>query len=105
MAFKNMAEEINKIESFKFKIKKLVYIKVLDAELKEIINDEKCKNDKREYIFAFDDERKEGIKSKIIPLYIFEKKNFFFSYAPFFKGKYEFFGIKKINIFFCKKLF
>ena len=73
--FKNFAEEINKIEKFKRNLKKLIFIKVSDSQLKRIIDENECKNDKREFIFSFDDERKEEDESNIIPLYMWVNKN------------------------------
>ena len=109
LAFKNMAEEINKIKNFKFKLKKLVYIKVSDSQFKEIINVNESKNDKIEFIFAFDDETKEGIKNKIIPLYFFKKKEkkeiSAFPRLLFLKENMNFFELKKLIYFFARKYF
>ena len=69
--YKDIGEEINKIEDFEYKLNKLIYIKVSDSKFKNIIDLNETKSSKNEFIFAFDDLRKnENIK--IIPLYMYK---------------------------------
>ena len=69
--YKDIGEEINKIEDFEYKLNKLIYIKVSDSKFKNIIDLNETKSSKSEFIFAFDDLRKnENIK--IIPLYMYK---------------------------------
>jgi ubiquitin carboxyl-terminal hydrolase 4/11/15 len=105
-SFKDLPEEINKIETFKFNLKKLVYIKVLDAQLKEIIDENEYKYNPKDFIFGFDDERKEGEKSKIIPLYIWDKKKISaFPRILFLNENMSFGELKKKIYYFARKYF
>ena len=69
-SLKEIIEETKNIEEFKFDLKKLKVIKVLDNKLLEYVgeNDTIQEND---HIFAFDDLTKEGEKNNIIPLYLY----------------------------------
>ena len=104
--FKDMAPEINKIENFKYNLKKLVFIKVLDSKLQEIIDPNECKNMKKEHIFIFDDESKEGEKNIIIPLYIYKNKNISaFPRLLFLKEDMTFGELKKLIYYFARSYF
>ena len=72
--FKDIAEEINKIEGFPHKLDKLIYVKVLDSQFKKIMELNEKKSNKTEFIFAFDDLRKDE-NTQIIPLYMYSDKN------------------------------
>ena len=69
--YKDLAQEINKIEDFPHKLDKLIYVKVLDSQLKQIMQPNEKKANKNEFIFAFDDLRKDE-NTKIIPLYMYK---------------------------------
>ena len=104
--FKDMVKEINKIKNFPFNLKKLVYIKVLDSKLKEFIDENQYKIDKIEYIFAFDDETKEGEKSIIIPLYMYKNKDISaFPRLLFLKENMNFGDLKKLIYYFARSYF
>ena len=70
LSLKNIMEELNKIEDFKYKFQKLKYIQVCDQKLVRFVNENEPKKYK-EYIFVFDDLSKEGEKTKVIPLYLY----------------------------------
>ena len=70
LSLKNIMEELNKIEDFKYKFQKLKYIQVNDQKLVRFVNENEPKKYK-EYIFVFDDLSKEGEKTKVIPLYLY----------------------------------
>ena len=102
--FKKYAEEINKAEIFKMHLDKLVFIKVADSQLESFININQCKNNLREYIFAFDDLSKEGEKTKIIPLYMFKKKTISaFPRLLFLKENMNFGELKKLIYYYARK--
>ena len=104
--FKDMVEEINKIEGFKYNLKRLVYIKVLDAQLKEIIDQNGVKNDTKEHIFIFDDLSKEGENTKIVPLYMYtNKKVSAFPRLLFIKENMNFGELKKLIYYFARSYF
>ena len=102
--FKDMAEEINKIEGFKYNLKKLVYIKVMDSKLQEIVDQNEVKNDKNEHIFVFDDESKEGENTKIIPLYMYANGEISsFPRLLFLRENMNFGELKKLIYYFARK--
>ena len=102
----DIPEEANKIEAFNFNLKKLVYIKVLDNALKEFIDENEYKYNEKDFIFAFDDERKEGEKSSIIPLYIWNKKKISaFPRLLFLNENMSFGELKKKIYYFARKYF
>ena len=107
--FKDMAEEINKIETFRSKynnLKKLIFIKVLDSNIEEFIDQDACKNNKKEFIFAFDDLSKEGENTKIIPLFMFEKKKMSaFPRLLFLSENMTFGELKKLIYYFARNYF
>ena len=104
--FKDIVEEINKIEDFPFNLKKLIYIKVSDSKLEEIIDQNQCKNDKREFIFAFDDETKEGEKNIILPLYMYKGTNISaFPRLLFLKENMNFGELKKLIYYYARNNF
>ena len=106
LPFKDMAEEINKIKTFPFNIKKLKYIKVLDSKLEEFIDENQSKNNKKEFIFAFDDETKEGEKNIIIPLYMYKNKDISaFPRLLFLKENMNFGDLKKLIYKFARGYF
>ena len=72
--FKDIPEEINKIKDFPHKLDKLIYEKVLDSKFIKIMDQNEKKSEKTEYIFAFDDLRKDE-NTQIIPLYMYSDKN------------------------------
>ena len=74
LSLKNIMEELNTIEDFKYKLKKLKYIQVIDQKLVRFVNEDEAKKYK-EYIFVFDDLSKEGEKTKVIPLYLYSKNS------------------------------
>ena len=71
--YKDIAEEIKKIKDFPHNLDKIIYVKVSFSQFKKIIEPNEKKSNKKEFIFIFDDQRNEE-KSKIIPLYMFVKK-------------------------------
>ena len=68
---KILAEESKNLKDFKYNLEKMIFIQVLDQKLKRFVDENEVKK-KDEYIFAFDDETKEGEKSKAIPLYMYK---------------------------------
>ena len=104
--FKDMPEEINKINNFPFTLKKLKYIKVSDSKLEEFIDENQTKKNKNEFIFAFDDETKEGEKSIIIPLYMYKNKDLSaFPRLLFLKENMNFGDLKKLIYYFARIYF
>ena len=102
--FKKYAEEINKAEIFNIHLDKLVFIKVADSQLESFININQCKNNLKEYIFAFDDLSKEEEKTKIIPLYMFKKKTISaFPRLLFLKENMNFGELKKLIYYYARK--
>ena len=72
--YNDLGQEINKLEKFGYKLDKLIYIKVSDSKLKNIMDLNEEKGNKAEYIFAFDDLRKNE-NTKIIPLYMYKSES------------------------------
>ena len=72
--YKDLGQEINKLDKFGYKLDKLIYIKVSDSKLKNIMDLNEEKGNKTEYIFAFDDLRKNE-NTKIIPLYMYKSES------------------------------
>ena len=72
--YKDLGQEINKLDKFSYKLDKLIYIKVSDSKLKNIMDLNEEKGNKEEYIFAFDDLRKNE-NTKIIPLYMYKSES------------------------------
>ena len=72
--YKDLGQEINKLDKFGYKLDKLIYIKVSDSKLKNIMDLNEEKGNKEEYIFAFDDLRKNE-NTKIIPLYMYKSES------------------------------
>ena len=72
--YKDLGQEINKLDKFSYKLDKLIYIKVSDSKLKNIMDLNEEKGNKAEYIFAFDDLRKNE-NTKIIPLYMYKSES------------------------------
>ena len=72
--YKDLGQEINKLDKFGYKLDKLIYIKVSDSKLKNIMDLNEEKGNKAEYIFAFDDLRKNE-NTKIIPLYMYKSES------------------------------
>ena len=72
--YKDLGQEINKLDKFGYKLDKLIYIKVSDSKLKNIMDLNEEKGNKVEYIFAFDDLRKNE-NTKIIPLYMYKSES------------------------------
>ena len=104
--FKDMAGEMNKIEGFKYNLKNLIYIKVLDSKLQEFIDQNKCKTLEKEFIFAFDDESKEEEKTKIIPLYMFKDEDISaFPRLLFLRENMSFGELKKLIYYFARSYF
>ena len=102
--FKGLAEEMNKIEGFNHKLKKLIFIKVSDSKLKSFIDENEIKNEnKKEFIFSFDDERKENEKINVIPLYMWKGKNISaFPRLLFLKENCNFGELKKEIYYFAR---
>ena len=104
--FKNMAEEINKIENFKYNLQKLVFIKVDNSILDKFMDQNECKNDEKEHIFIFDDLSKNGAKTKIFPLYMYNnKKQSAFPRLLFLKENMDFGELKKLIYYYARKYF
>ena len=102
----NYAEEMNKIETFNYKLNKLVFIKVSDSKLEEFIDQNNYKHKEREYIFAFDDLTKEGEKTKIIPLYMYKNKDISaFPRLLFLKENMDFGELKKTVYYYARNYF
>ena len=72
--YKDLGQEINKLDTFGYKLDKLIYIKVSDSKLKNIMDLNEEKGNKAEFIFAFDDLRKNE-NTKIIPLYMYKSES------------------------------
>ena len=72
--YNDLGQEINKLEKFGYKLDKLIYIKVSDSKLKNIMDLNEEKGNKVEFIFAFDDLRKNE-NTKIIPLYMYKSES------------------------------
>ena len=103
-SFKDLREEINKIESFKYNLKKLVYIKVSDGKFIEFVNENEYQYKEKDFIFGFDDERKEGETSVIVPLYMWDKKKISaFPRLLFLRENMSFGELKKKIYFFARK--
>ena len=102
--FKGLAEEMNKIEGFNHKLKKLIFIKVSDSKLKSFIDENEIKSEnKKEFIFSFDDERKENEKINVIPLYMWKGKNISaFPRLLFLKENCNFGELKKEIYYFAR---
>ena len=101
--FKGLAEEMNKIQGFNHKIQKLIFIKVSDSKLKGFIDDNEIKNQNKEFIFSFDDERKEEEKGNVIPLYMWKGKNISaFPRLLFLKENSTFGELKKKIYYFAR---
>jgi len=102
--FKGLAEEMNKIEGFNHKLKKLIFIKVSDSKLKSFIDENEIKSEnKKEFIFSFDDERKENEKVNVIPLYMWKGKNISaFPRLLFLKENCNFGELKKEIYYFAR---
>jgi ubiquitin carboxyl-terminal hydrolase 4/11/15 len=101
--YKGLAEEMNKIEGFNHNLKKLIFIKVSDSKLKGFIDDNEIKSQYKEYIFSFDDERKEDEKVKVIPLYMWKGKNISaFPRLLFLKENSNFGELKKKIYYFAR---
>ena len=104
--FKDLVEEINKIKNFKYNLKKLIYIKVMDSKFKGIIDQNLCKSDIKDHIFFFDDESKEGENNIIIPLYMFKnEKVSAFPRLLFLKENMNYGEFKKLLYYFARKYF
>ena len=102
-AFKDLAEEMNRIEEFNHKVKKLIFIKVSDSKLTRFINENEIKNQYKEYIFSFDDERKEDEKVNIRPLYMWDGKSISaFPRLLFLKENTNFGELKKKIYYFVR---
>ena len=103
---KDLSEEINKINNFKYNLKRLVFIKVMDSKFKGIIDQNKYKSDINEFIFLFDDESKEKEKNIIIPLYMFKNdKISSFPRLLFLKENMNFGELKKLIYYFARQYF
>jgi ubiquitin carboxyl-terminal hydrolase 4/11/15 len=101
--FKGLAEEMNKIEGFNHNLKKLIFIKVSDSKLKGFIDENEIKSGNREFIFSFDDERKEDEKVNVIPLYMWKGKNISaFPRLLFLKENSSFGDLKKQIYYFAR---
>ena len=70
-SLKIMVEETKDLKDFKYDLKKLKYIHVSDQKLVKFVDENEIMN-KKKYIFAFDDESKEGENNKVLPLYFFK---------------------------------
>ena len=68
-----MIEETKSIRDFKYNLKKLKFIKVLDQELIGFLDENEPIKSTKDFIFVFDDLTKEGEKNNIIPIYLFYK--------------------------------
>jgi ubiquitin carboxyl-terminal hydrolase 4/11/15 len=106
--FKNMVQDINKIDTFKYNLQKLVFIKVESSFFEKFIDLNQCKNDEKEkeHIFAFDDLTIEGEKTQIIPLYMYNnKKQSSFPRLLFLKENMNFGELKKVIYYHARKYF
>ena len=73
-SLKILAEETKNIKDFKYNLKKLKYIEVYEKKLIKFVDENEIIN-KNKYIFAFDDESKEGENNKVLPLYFLKDEN------------------------------
>ena len=71
--YKDLPEEIKKVKEFPYKIDKLLFIRVLDSKLKNIMDPNEKKANKKEFIFSFDDLRQDE-NTKVIPLYMYNNQ-------------------------------
>ena len=105
LSLKNIMEELNTIEDFKYKLKKLKYIQVIDQKLVRFVNEDEAKKYK-EYIFVFDDLSKEGEKTKVIPLYLYSKNSISsFPRLLFLEENMNFGQLKKQIYYFARNYF
>ena len=73
-SLKILAEETKNIKDFKYNLKKLKYIEVDEKKLIKFVDENEIIN-KNKYIFAFDDESKEGENNKVLPLYFLKDED------------------------------
>ena len=102
--YKDIANEINNIENFPHKLDKLIYIKVLDSRFKQIMQPNDKKNSTNEFIFAFDDLRKDE-NTKIIPLYMYNYKEISAFPRILFLNENTTFGELKKQIYYTARSF
>ena len=102
--YKDLPEEFKKIKEFPYKIDKLLFIKVFESKLKNIMEPTEKKSNQKEFIFAFDDLRQDE-NTKAIPLYMFNhEKISAFPRILFLKDTTTFGELKK-NIYFYSRSF
>ena len=102
MKYKDFYNEINKIEGFPHKLDKLIYTKVLDSKIKRIIDQNETKSKDNEYIFIFDDQRKNE-NTKIIPLNMYKSETISaFPRLLFLEDNTTFGELKKQIYFFAR---
>ena len=100
--FKDLDEEIKKIKDFPHNFNKLIYVKVLDSQLQKIMEPNEKKSSKKEFVFAFEDQRKDE-NTKIIPLYMFNHEELSaFPRILFLKENPTFGDLKKQIYFFAR---
>ena len=70
---KIVVQEARDSKDFKYDLNKLKFINVSDGKLVKFVDENEIleKIEKRKFIFAFDDQSKEGENNKILPLYFF----------------------------------
>jgi len=101
--YKDIAKEINNVKNFPYKLDKLTFIKIENSQFQKIMEPDEKKEDKNEFIFAFDDQRKDK-KTKIIPLYMYKHKNLSsFPRILFLKDNTTFGDLKRQIYYFARK--
>ena len=102
MKYKDFYNEINKIENFPHKLDKLIYTKILDSKIKRIIDQNETKSSEKEYIFIFDDQRKNE-NSKVIALNMYKAEEISsFPRLLFLEDNTTFGELKKQIYFFAR---
>ena len=98
-------QSTEKINDFKYNLKKLKYIKVSDQKLISFM-DENQIYDLDDFIFVFDDMTKEGEKNNIIPLYLYrDEKRSSFPRLLFLEENINFGALKKKIYYFARNCF
>ena len=105
LPLKDVMEELSAIEGFKYKLKKLKYIQVVDQKLVKFVDETEPKI-KGEFIFVFDDLSKEGEKTPVIPLYLYNNDQISaFPRLLFLEENMNFGQLKKKIYYFARNYF
>ena len=100
--FKDITAEINKIKDFPHKLNKIIYVKIANSKFQKIIEPNEKKSTKQEFIFIFDDQRKDE-NTKIIPLYMYNHRDVSaFPRLLFINEKTTFGDLKKMIYYYAR---